>query len=269
MRGAVHPCEPALAARRHGGRAVSAWRSRPSCSRRIRRARSARRRRRSSTCSWCSPRALVGGRSAGLVTAALALVAQLYYFVPPDHGFGIEDSRSAISLIVFALAEVIVCLVGASQRDARLSAVRASGRASPPAALHLVALARPDDAGGLRRRARRGARAARRRRRAWSRSPSSERRGRDGRDVRVQRRGDRRLAPLPALTAHADRRGHRERPAGLPRRGRAGEPLPAMSAAAARPRPRCRCGSPTRRSARSDSASRAATSSTTTSASSR
>ena len=37
----------------------------------------------------------------------------------------------------------------------------------------------------------------------------------------------------------------------------------------ARPRPRCRCGSPTRRSAHSDSASRAATSSTTTSASSR
>jgi PAS domain S-box-containing protein len=74
--------------------------------------------------------ALAGGRAAGFVTAALALVAQVYFFVPPDHGFTIQDSRSATSLIVFALAEVIVCLVGASQRDARLSAVRASLRAS-------------------------------------------------------------------------------------------------------------------------------------------
>ena len=74
--------------------------------------------------------ALAGGRTAGLFTAALALAAQVYYFVPPDHGFGVEDSRSAISLIVFALAEVTVSFVGASQRDARLSAERAGGRAA-------------------------------------------------------------------------------------------------------------------------------------------
>ena len=74
--------------------------------------------------------ALVGGLTAGLVTAGLALVAQDYYFVPPDHGFGIQDSRSAISLIVFTLAELTVCLVGASQLDARLNAERAGGRAA-------------------------------------------------------------------------------------------------------------------------------------------
>jgi PAS domain S-box-containing protein len=74
--------------------------------------------------------AVVGGLTAGLVTAGLALVAQDYYFVPPEHGFGIRDSRSGISLIVFALAELTVCLVGASQRDARLNAERASGRAA-------------------------------------------------------------------------------------------------------------------------------------------
>ena len=73
--------------------------------------------------------------------------------------------------------------------------------------------------------------------------------------LRLQRRGDRGLAPLPALAAHADRRGHRARPPDLPRRGPAGEPLPRRRAAAARRRPRCRCGSATTRSARSASAS--------------
>ena len=74
--------------------------------------------------------ALAGGRDAGLATAAVALVAQLYYFVPPDHGFGVEDSRSGVSLAVFALAELIVCLVGASQMEARRSAETAGLRAS-------------------------------------------------------------------------------------------------------------------------------------------
>ena len=78
-----------------------------------------------------------------------------------------------------------------------------------------------------------------------------------------------RLAPLPALAAHADRRGHRERPTGLPRRGRAREPLPRRAAAAELRLPRCRCESATRRSARWASASSAVTSSTTPSASSR
>jgi PAS domain S-box-containing protein len=74
--------------------------------------------------------ALAGGRAAGLVTAALAFVAQLYFFVPPDHGLGVADSRSAISLIVFALAELTVCFVGASQTAARQSAERAGERAA-------------------------------------------------------------------------------------------------------------------------------------------
>jgi PAS domain S-box-containing protein len=74
--------------------------------------------------------ALAGGRAAGLVTAAVALLAQVYYFVPPNHGFGVVDSMSAISLIAFALAELTVTFVGASQRDARLSAVRAGARAA-------------------------------------------------------------------------------------------------------------------------------------------
>jgi K+-sensing histidine kinase KdpD len=56
--------------------------------------------------------ALVGGRGAGLATAALALVAQVYYFVPPDHGFSVRDSRSAVGLIVFALAELTVSTRG-------------------------------------------------------------------------------------------------------------------------------------------------------------
>ena len=74
--------------------------------------------------------ALAGGLAAGLSTAAIAFVAQLYYFVPPDRGFGIESSRDAISVIAFALAEVTVSLVGASQRDARLRAARAGARAT-------------------------------------------------------------------------------------------------------------------------------------------
>jgi PAS domain S-box-containing protein len=74
--------------------------------------------------------ALAGGGGAGLVTAALAFVAQLYYFVPPDHGFGVADTRSALGLIAFALAELIVSFAGASQRDARLSAARAGARAA-------------------------------------------------------------------------------------------------------------------------------------------
>ena len=74
--------------------------------------------------------ALVGGRPAGLVTAALALIAQVYYFVPPDHGFSIQGSRNAIGVIVFALAELIVCLVGASQRHARLRAESAGAVAT-------------------------------------------------------------------------------------------------------------------------------------------
>lgn len=74
--------------------------------------------------------ALAGGSSAGLVTAALALVAQVYYFVPPDHGFGVENSRNGIALAVFALAELTVTFVGSSQREARLDAVRASARAT-------------------------------------------------------------------------------------------------------------------------------------------
>jgi serine phosphatase RsbU (regulator of sigma subunit)/PAS domain-containing protein len=74
--------------------------------------------------------ALAGGRIAGLVTAAAAFVCQLYYFVPPDHGLGIADTRSGIDLAVFAVAEVIVCLVGASQTDARRSAEIAGLRAA-------------------------------------------------------------------------------------------------------------------------------------------
>ncbi|HET6173678.1 MAG TPA: SpoIIE family protein phosphatase [Gaiellales bacterium] len=74
--------------------------------------------------------ALAGGRVPGLVIAALALLAQVYYFVPPDHGFSVQDSRSAISLIVFALAELTVCFVGASQRQARLRAELAGARAA-------------------------------------------------------------------------------------------------------------------------------------------
>jgi PAS domain S-box-containing protein len=74
--------------------------------------------------------ALAGGRSAGLVAAGLALIAQVYYFVPPDHGFSVQDSKSGIGLAAFAFAELIVCLVGASQRDARLHAERAGAQAA-------------------------------------------------------------------------------------------------------------------------------------------
>src|SRR6187200_742223 len=38
--------------------------------------------------------ALAGGPIAGFVAAAVAFAAQLYYFVPPDHGIGVEDTRS-------------------------------------------------------------------------------------------------------------------------------------------------------------------------------
>jgi PAS domain S-box-containing protein len=74
--------------------------------------------------------ALTGGLAVGFFTAALAFVAQWYYFVPPADGFGIEDGRAAISLTSFTLAGVTVCLVGASQRNARLTAARASARAT-------------------------------------------------------------------------------------------------------------------------------------------
>jgi PAS domain S-box-containing protein len=74
--------------------------------------------------------ALAGGRTPGLIAACTAFAAQLYFFVPPDHGFGIEDAKSAIGLAVFAVAEVAVCLVGASQREARLRAGRARTRAA-------------------------------------------------------------------------------------------------------------------------------------------
>lgn len=74
--------------------------------------------------------ALAGGRTAGSVAAGTAFIAQLYFFVPPDHAFGIEDGKSGIGLAVFAIAEVAVCLVGASQRDARLRAASARTRAA-------------------------------------------------------------------------------------------------------------------------------------------
>ena len=190
--------------------------------------------------------ALAGGRSAGLLTAALALVAQVYYFVPPDHGFDVEDSRSAISLVVFALAEVMVLL------RRRLAARCAADAPSAQAAARRACSASPrrSRARSPRRpsttsRSARGASCSAPTR-AWSRSRSTS-----GSAVemvatlRLQRGGDRRLAPLPALAAHADRRGDRERPPGLPRRGRAREPLPRRAAAAARRPHRCRCGSAT------------------------
>jgi PAS domain S-box-containing protein len=74
--------------------------------------------------------ALAGRRTAGLVTAVVAFVAQWYFFVPPAHGFHIADTRSGISLAVFGLAELTVCFVGASQAEARLRAERASARAT-------------------------------------------------------------------------------------------------------------------------------------------
>ncbi len=72
---------------------------------------------------------LAGRRPAGLVTAALALLSQWYFFVPPKHSFSAADTRNWISLAVFALAELVVCAVGASQADARLRAERASAGA--------------------------------------------------------------------------------------------------------------------------------------------
>jgi GAF domain-containing protein len=74
--------------------------------------------------------ALAGGRVAGFVSAAVAFAAQLYYFVPPDHGLAIEDTKSGVGLAVFALAELIVCLVGASQTEARKRAELAGRRAA-------------------------------------------------------------------------------------------------------------------------------------------
>ncbi len=73
---------------------------------------------------------LAGGRNAGLVTAALALLAHWYYFVPPDHAFDVDGTRNAISLVAFAVAEVTVCFVGASQAEARRRAVRSGERAA-------------------------------------------------------------------------------------------------------------------------------------------
>ncbi|MDX6542086.1 MAG: hypothetical protein QOI71_3696 [Gaiellales bacterium] len=72
---------------------------------------------------------LAGGRQAGLVTAALALLSQWYFFVPPTHSLSAAGTRNWISLVVFALAELTVCLVGASQAEARLRAERASAGA--------------------------------------------------------------------------------------------------------------------------------------------
>jgi PAS domain S-box-containing protein len=72
---------------------------------------------------------LAGRRSAGLVTGALALLSQWYFFVPPKDGFTVTDTRNGISLAVFALAELVVCVVGASQAEARLRAERASAGA--------------------------------------------------------------------------------------------------------------------------------------------
>jgi serine phosphatase RsbU (regulator of sigma subunit)/PAS domain-containing protein len=74
--------------------------------------------------------ALAGGRGPGFITAALAFCAQLYFFVPPDHGFQVQDTRSGISLGAFALASLTVCLVGASQTEARRRAERSGDRAA-------------------------------------------------------------------------------------------------------------------------------------------
>ncbi len=73
--------------------------------------------------------ALAGGRRAGLAAAALAFVAQLYFFVPPDHGFGVQSARNGISLGAFAVALLIVCLAGAAQTAARRRAECAGERA--------------------------------------------------------------------------------------------------------------------------------------------
>ena len=214
--------------------------------------------------------ALAGGRIAGLVTAAVAFGAQLYYFVPPDHGIGVEDTRSGVSLAVFALAELTVCVVGASQAEARsraeLSGLRAARLQRFTASLSraLTAEAVYDVALGE------GRELLRRQRRAWSRS-----RPRTGAFVELvatfgftdeEVAGWRRF---PLVAADADRRGDRERQAGLPRRGPARAALPRER----RPRSAHGLGAAARRrsarSARSASASSAAMSSTTPSASSR
>ena len=107
-----------------------------------------------------------------------------------------------------------MCLVGASQRDARLSAGAREPASEPPAALHIVALARADRPRRCTTSHWARAESCSAPTPGSSRSPSrrsAERRA--GCDLRVQRRGDRSLAPLPAVTAHADRRGHRARTA--------------------------------------------------------
>lgn len=74
--------------------------------------------------------ALTGRRTAGIATATAGLLAQWYFFVPPTHGFRITDTRNGISLAMFGLAELTVCVVGASQAEARLRAERASAGAT-------------------------------------------------------------------------------------------------------------------------------------------
>ncbi len=189
-------------------------------------------------------------------------------FVPPKHGFDVDATRGRHQPRRLRARRADVCLVGASQ------ARRAAARASAPsagarraAALHDVALARTHGRGRLRRRARRGPRAARRRRgpgRAADRR--RQRRSRSSPRTASARTRSSDWRRFPLVAADADRRGHRDRPARLPR-ARASARAASPTAAAREPRPpRCRCASATRRSARSASASSAGTSSTTTSA---
>ena len=75
--------------------------------------------------------ALAGGRNAGLVTAALALRRPAgTTSCRPITASTSTDSRNAISLVVFALAELTVCFVGASQAEARRRAERSGERAA-------------------------------------------------------------------------------------------------------------------------------------------
>jgi K+-sensing histidine kinase KdpD len=74
--------------------------------------------------------ALAGGRTAGALVAVPALLAHLYYFVPPTRELDIADQRSAVGLIVFAFAEAIVCIVGGAQSDARVRAEHAGEQAA-------------------------------------------------------------------------------------------------------------------------------------------
>jgi PAS domain S-box-containing protein len=73
--------------------------------------------------------ALAGGRAPGLAAAVVAFASQLWFFVPPDHAFGVRGARSGISLGAFAVALVIVCLAGAAQTVARRRAELAGDRA--------------------------------------------------------------------------------------------------------------------------------------------